>query len=85
MKNLQKRVGKGQLYLSPGVQVLTSEGITSTMLSSMKGVKMAGLTEKFAAIIQNLRVVEMLSATRFRMMMVYTVAVGKFLSHSDNW
>jgi vacuolar-type H+-ATPase subunit I/STV1 len=47
------------------------------MLSSMKGVKMAGLKEKLADIIQKLRTTNIRSATRFRMMIVYVVSVGK--------
>jgi ATP-binding cassette subfamily C (CFTR/MRP) protein 1 len=47
------------------------------MLSSMKGVKMAGLTEKLTQIIQNLRITEVKSANKFRMIMAYTTTIGK--------
>jgi len=52
-------------------------GITSTMLSAMKGVKMAGLTEKLTTIIQRLRLDEIASAAQFRMMMIYTALTGE--------
>jgi ATP-binding cassette subfamily C (CFTR/MRP) protein 1 len=38
------------------------------MISSMKGVKLAGLTEKLADIIQQLRITEVNSALKFRML-----------------
>lgn len=47
------------------------------MLSSMKGVRMAGLTEKLSSIIQNFRAIELKSASGFRMMLVYTLSVGR--------
>jgi len=51
-------------------QILTLLGVTSAMISAMKGVKMAGLTNKLMAIIQTLRIEEVTSAIRFRMMIV---------------
>ncbi|KAH8589323.1 P-loop containing nucleoside triphosphate hydrolase protein [Bisporella sp. PMI_857] len=51
-------------------------GITSTMLSSMKGVKMAGLTDKLASIIQTLRLDEITSASRFRWVVFYSVVIA---------
>lgn len=41
-------------------------GVTSTMLSSMKGVKMSGLTIKLTTMIQGLRIDEVKSAGKFR-------------------
>jgi ATP-binding cassette subfamily C (CFTR/MRP) protein 1 len=38
------------------------------MTSSMKGVKLAGLTEKLADIIQQLRITEINFALKFRML-----------------
>jgi ATP-binding cassette subfamily C (CFTR/MRP) protein 1 len=78
MKHIQKRVGEFQKFARPShIQFLTFLGITSTMLSSMKGVKMAGLTEKLTEIIQNLRLAEIMSGYKFRMMTVWNMAFGK--------
>jgi len=49
------------------------------MLSSMKGVKIAGLTENLTEIIQNLRIAEVKSAYKFRMMTVWNLTFGKTL------
>jgi ATP-binding cassette subfamily C (CFTR/MRP) protein 1 len=47
------------------------------MLSSMKGVKMAGLTQKLTEIIQNLRFAEVMSGHKFRMMTVWNLIFGR--------
>ena len=47
------------------------------MLSSMKGVKMAGLTDRLASIIQDLRLEEIASASGFRIVIVYSVIIGR--------
>jgi len=49
------------------------------MLSSMKGVKMAGLTKTLTEIIQNLRIAEVKSGYKFRMMTVWNLVFGKVL------
>lgn len=49
---------------------LTSKGITSTMLSSMKGVKMSALTAKLSGLIQGLRIAELAAGNSFRKLMV---------------
>ncbi|KAL3422989.1 hypothetical protein PVAG01_04736 [Phlyctema vagabunda] len=51
-------------------------GVTSAMLSSMKGVKMAGLIDKMTSLVQSLRVSEVNSAGRFRKLMVYAVTIA---------
>jgi hypothetical protein len=43
----------------------------------MKGVKMAGLTEKLTEIIQSLRVAEVMSGYKFRTMTVWNLIIGK--------
>jgi len=50
------------------------------MLSSMKGVKMAGLTQRLTEIIQDIRIAEVISGYKFRMMMVYNLIFGMLLS-----
>lgn len=50
------------------------------MLSSMKGVKMAGLTGKLTSIIQGLRLTEVKSAYKFRMILAWTSVMGEMLS-----
>lgn len=47
------------------------------MLSSIKGVKMTSLMEKIGNIVQNLRITEVVSAKKFRMVQVYTSSLGK--------
>lgn len=58
-------------------------GITSTMISSMKGVKMAGLTQRLTEIIQDIRIAEVVSGYKFRMMMVYNLIFGMLLSRKS--
>lgn len=81
MKHIQKRVGRLQsfAYLN-ALQSRSFLGITSTMLSSMKGVKMAGLAQKLTEIIQNLRVAEVMSGYKFRMVLVWNLILGMPLS-----
>ena len=43
----------------------------------MRGVKMAGLTQKLAEIIQNLRIAEVMSGYKFRMMTVWNLVFGR--------
>lgn len=47
------------------------------MLSSMKGVKMAGLTQKLADIIQTLRIAEVMSGQKFRIVTVWNLMIGE--------
>lgn len=47
------------------------------MLSHMKEVKMTGLTPKLADLIQKLRIDEIKSGRKFRMIMVYAITLGK--------
>ncbi|KKY16042.1 putative abc multidrug transporter [Phaeomoniella chlamydospora] len=50
--------------------------VTSAMLSSMKGTKMAGLSDKLAEIIQEFRIHELHAAKQFRQLLVYTLAIS---------
>lgn len=52
-------------------------GITSSMLQSMKGVKMMGLTEELRKLIQGLRLQEIKSAIKFRECRLYFIALGE--------
>ncbi|KAF3490889.1 ABC multidrug transporter [Arthroderma uncinatum] len=51
-------------------------GTISNMLSSIKAIKMRGLTEKMSSIIQDLRLQEIKLANRFRMLLVWTTGLG---------
>lgn len=74
MKVLEKRVGK---YLHVQFCLcLINVGITATMLSSMKGVKMSGLTTRLTDLIQKLRIDEIKSGTKFRDVLVYALTLG---------
>lgn len=55
-------------------------GITSSMLGSIKSIKMAGLTDRLSFIIQDLRVEEVNSARPFRMLGALTSSVGTFFA-----
>lgn len=57
--------------------VMTLVGVTSTMITSMKGVKMSGLTERLTKYIQALRVEEIIAGTRYRMLLIYTAIIGE--------
>jgi ATP-binding cassette, subfamily C (CFTR/MRP), member 1 len=46
------------------------------MLSSMKGVKMSGLTTRLTGLIQKLRIDEIKSGTKFRDVLVYALTLG---------
>jgi ATP-binding cassette, subfamily C (CFTR/MRP), member 1 len=43
----------------------------------MKGFKMAGLTQKLNEIIQHIRIAEVMSGYKFRMMMVWNLVIGR--------
>ena len=51
-------------------------GMVATMLPSMKGVKMLGLTLKLSEMIQALRVMEVRSGNRFRILELRGVEFG---------
>ncbi|ETS76400.1 hypothetical protein PFICI_11787 [Pestalotiopsis fici W106-1] len=58
-------------------------GATSNILSSIKAIKMRGLTDVVSSIIQQLRVKELELAAKFRILLVWTVGLGyipQFLS-----
>jgi hypothetical protein len=50
------------------------------MLAQMKGVKMAGLVDNLTTIIQQLRIDEVASAGKFRMMLIYTAVIGRLVT-----
>lgn len=77
MEDTQRRVGELLDACSSILNDLTFLGITASMLSTMKGVKMTGLSKKLSSMIKKLRIQELESATRFRMVLVWTVATGK--------
>jgi ATP-binding cassette, subfamily C (CFTR/MRP), member 1 len=56
-------------------------GVTSTMLGSMKGIKMSGLTQKLSQLIGNLRVKEAKSAKKLRLLNVYGATLGMFFEY----
>ena len=51
-------------------------GITSTMLSAMKGVKMTGLTPKLGKLIQGLRMGELKTARKYRHCFTALIILG---------
>ncbi|EFR04178.1 canalicular multispecific organic anion transporter 1 [Nannizzia gypsea CBS 118893] len=51
-------------------------GTVSNMLSSIKPLKMRGLTETLSSVIQNTRLQEITLANRFRMLLVWTTGLG---------
>lgn len=51
-------------------------GITSTMLSGMKGVKLSGLTPKLGSLIQKLRESELVDMAAFRKVLVYCTVLA---------
>jgi ATP-binding cassette subfamily C (CFTR/MRP) protein 1 len=56
-------------------------GITATMLSGIKGIKLTGLTKRVSKIIQALRLAEIDSAARYRQCIVFFIALGKFVHY----
>lgn len=57
-------------------KIQTRVDVTSTMLGSMKSVKMLGFTDWIAGIVQNLRVTELKEARLFRQLLVVRVFFG---------
>lgn len=50
--------------------------VTAATLTSMKNIKMSGLTDKIFKLIQSLRVNEIQSASRFRVIMASNLCIG---------
>ena len=59
-------------------------GVVATMLPSMKGVKMLGLTQKLSELIQALRVMEVRSGMRLRILQLGTAAFGIIVFHHES-
>jgi ATP-binding cassette, subfamily C (CFTR/MRP), member 1 len=51
-------------------------GVTSTMLSSIRGIKMTGLTDKFRLLIRSLRLTEISCVNRFRLLQIWTAVIA---------
>lgn len=51
---------------------------TSSMLSSIKGVKMLGLTESLMACVHGLRMAELDISKKFRKLLVWNMGFGKY-------
>jgi ATP-binding cassette subfamily C (CFTR/MRP) protein 1 len=72
-------------------QALWLEGIerriaaTNTMLNSMKGVKMGGLTEVLREDLQQLRVEELNISKKFRKLLIWTMGFCKFSSYYEHY
>ncbi|TEA15049.1 ABC transporter atnG [Colletotrichum sidae] len=72
---LAARMGPARVSWNAGVQKRVS--ITSSMLTQIKGIKMMGLTDHFAGIVQKLRSAEMKLAVKFRVLVtILSVLVG---------
>lgn len=61
---------------SEGVQERVST--TSSMLSQIKGIKMMGLTDYFATMVQQLRVAELDMSKKFRMFIVRIILICEY-------
>jgi ATP-binding cassette subfamily C (CFTR/MRP) protein 1 len=51
--------------------------VTSQVLGAVKGVRMAGLTDKLYNIIHDMRIHEVRMSERFRRLLILVVAVGR--------
>lgn len=55
--------------------------MTAQVLGSMKGVRMAGLTDKIYNTVQSMRTHEVRMSIRFRRLLILVVAVGESNLH----
>ncbi|ROW08715.1 hypothetical protein VPNG_06410 [Cytospora leucostoma] len=69
-------IGPARMQWNEGVQERVST--TSSMLSQMKGIKMTGLTDYFAKLVQKLRVSELDMSKKFRMYIVRIILIANF-------
>lgn len=51
-------------------------GVTSAMLSSMRAIKMTGLTDRFRSLIRSLRLTEIGCVNQFRMLQIWTSVIA---------
>lgn len=63
-------------YSKYSILLINVSGVTSTMLGSMKGIKMSGLSQKLSELIENLRIKEVQVAKKFRLLNVYGATLG---------
>ncbi|KAK6510125.1 hypothetical protein TWF481_004839 [Arthrobotrys musiformis] len=70
------RAKKYQLQWMAEVQKRT--GITSAVMSSLKGIKMLGLSKKLTDLVQKLRVDEVTASKNFRLLAVYSSTLAYF-------
>ncbi|KAI9647609.1 hypothetical protein NHQ30_003994 [Ciborinia camelliae] len=59
-------------------------GITAEMLSAMRGIKLAGLTEKLRNVIQRLRLDEIDSAGKYRQCLVWLIALAFIIFSAES-
>ncbi|KAK2756862.1 ABC multidrug transporter [Colletotrichum kahawae] len=67
-------IGPARMMWNEGVQERVST--TSSMLAQIKGIKMMGLTDYFAAMVQQLRVAELDMSKKFRMFIVRIILIS---------
>ncbi|KAI8160337.1 ABC transporter atnG [Colletotrichum sp. SAR 10_70] len=67
-------IGPARMMWNEGVQERVST--TSSMLSQIKGIKMMGLTDYFATMVQQLRVAELDMSKKFRMFIVRIILIS---------
>ncbi|KAI8198964.1 ABC transporter [Colletotrichum sp. SAR 10_65] len=67
-------IGPARMMWNEGVQERVST--TSSMLSQIKGIKMMGLTDYFATIVQQLRIAELDMSKKFRMFIVRIILIS---------
>ncbi|KAK6517411.1 hypothetical protein TWF281_004068 [Arthrobotrys megalospora] len=70
------RAKKYQLEWMEELQKRT--GITSSIMGSLKGIKMLGLSDKLTNLVQRLRVDEVTASKKFRMLAVYSSTLAYF-------
>lgn len=79
---LSTMVGKGMMSRQKVYQEATQERInfTSSVLGSIKSVKMLGFTEHFTALIESKRIQDLRMGNRFREMSLYSNCIGMLQS-----
>lgn len=70
-------IGPARMMWNEGVQQRVST--TSSMLAQIKGIKMTGLVDYFATLVQKLRIAELDMSKKFRMFIVRIILICKSL------
>jgi ATP-binding cassette subfamily C (CFTR/MRP) protein 1 len=74
---IEKRIGKYPFYLVRfGIILMISEGFTSSVLASMKSIKILGLSTKVSTQLHKSRANEIDAAAKFRILSVFSSSLG---------